>query len=193
MIYEKLSFDDPRIPKEWESWSLTRKAPEDTSKRLTDDRADQLKRDTKNIEVSKPGSFLKVLNKVIDMTNKMDPDPTTHHQKKQQHNSLKQGLLQTLSTFYNTVTSKARKGEVTVSADEQKEIIDSAAKLDNSAPLLSQISKLFKEEYDVDYIPRDQRRKRLADIIRKVASIIHVAHCGHCGIPKEEKKKKPSK
>ena len=176
------------IPKEWESWSLT-KAPEETSEALIQSRADALKLHTVDVTIKKPGSFLKALNKLITSVDNTFADPTSHHQKKQQHESVKQGLLKNFSDLLDIVQKKARKEEpVEISAEEQKDIINKASKISNAAETLSLVGRLFKEDYDVDYVPRDQRRRRLADYIREMATVI--AHCGHCGIPAKKPKKK---
>ena len=184
----KLSSDDTRIPKDWESWSLTKKPAEETSEALIQSRADALKRNTVDITIKKPGSFLKALNKLITIVDNIFADPTSHHQKKQQHEAIKQGLLNNFRALLETVRRKASKEEpVEISAEEQKDIINKASKISNAAETLSLVGRLFKEDYDVDYTPKDQRR-RLADYIRKLAAVI--AHCGHCGIPTKKPKKK---
>jgi hypothetical protein len=145
--------ENPEISEEFKKMQKPRD-PQETPEALLKDRAKGIKENVKDLVVQKPGSFLNSLNKVIDLVKNME-DPKKH------------GLLQDLNALQNDISPKIRKDiEIKIPAKNQEELVDTAVKLEESAPLLTLFSNLFQEKYA-------PRREYKTALLRRIAAEIY--------------------
>lgn len=138
------------IPEAWKQWKTKEGPIQDQGQ------AERIRSKVVDKEIKKPGLFLRDLGRVIDYIGAMS-DPKKH------------GIIQDLTKFRNDFRPERDTQKYpTLTKNFQEDMIDSASNLENNAPLIEMLRKLFMEEYETG-TPIKRQLKAISEAIRSMA------------------------
>ena len=136
---------DPEIPKEWL-------------------RTREHMQKTEDKPITKPGLFLRDVQKVISYLDKLE-FKKVDNRKERELDDLRKGLIAMLRDMANEVSHK--KMEAILKQGLQKEILEKVTDLQDST-LMTMVKNLLNEAYEEQY----KKRASIVEMLRKLAAII---------------------